>query len=269
MMLRKFLLIIILFNSVVMAGDKKDTQNTQDTQPVDWSQDSISITLAPGESIDVPVTLSSAKRLGHVELSVTKDLLNLVTVTPKDIKDVRVSDVVKIIVRVKSQSTTPLGSYNGIVQISADTKGKGKSFSFTQPLPVNILIQNPDTVPAADNDGNGVWDYMDIFIQQKYTNSPPTQAAARQLSRALQTGLLNADDKRIAMEQAGATDRAVECMFFVQPPKDAARIISELEGAIVNNAARSRAYVTYGEQLAGEVFPGQTASQFSNSCNEQ
>jgi hypothetical protein len=266
MVLRTISLIFFIFSSVVIAADKK---NTQDTQPVDWSQDSISVTLAPGESIDIPVTLSSAKRLGHVELSVTKDLRNLVTVTPKDIKDVRVSDVVKITVRIRTQSTTPLGSYNGIVQISADTKGKGKSFSFTQPLPVNILIQNPDTVTAADNDGNGVWDYVDTFIAQKYTNSPPTQAAARQFAQALQAGLLNADDKRVAMEQATAADRAIECMFFVQPPQDAARIMSELEAAIVNNAARSRAYITYSEQSAGGVFPGQTASQFSNSCIPQ
>ena len=124
-----------------------------------------------------------------------------------------------------------------------------------------------EKIADIDSDNNGVWDYIDKYINTKYPGPDNNQlrSASRQYARAIQGGLLNADNKEISLQYATASTRATECVFYLRP-QDASGVLSDLEAVILNTMTRSRAFLRSSEQSAGGVFPIVPFSQRSTSC---
>jgi len=116
-------------------------------------------------------------------------------------------------------------------------------------LPVMLTVLSPNLQGIDEND-NGVWDYMDIFIRSNVEEE--VWPASNQLVKALQDGILYGSDPELASAKMRLLDRAIGCLYSVRP-ENAARIIKHLEASALNTSIRSKAYIAFGEQLAGST----------------
>jgi len=82
-------------------------------------------------------------------------------------------------------------------------------------------MKKSDIISGRDQNVNGVWDYIDTYINEKFQGQKHegVRAAARQYSRALQGDLLNANNKNSSLQFASVTDRTTECMFYHRPQR--------------------------------------------------
>ena len=94
--------------------------------------------------------------------------------------------------------------------------------------------------------------------------SPPLRHPIPSSSYSIR-GLLNADNKDLSLQFAQASDRAQECVFYLRP-EDANEVLSDLEAVILNTETRSKAFLMWGDQSGGQVFPGVPFSQRNTSC---
>ena len=234
--------------------------------PAHWSPDAINTAIAPGGHSELQATLQAIEALGNVQLRVTPALAPYVRVTPSTLTGVRAGASITIHILVQAAGNAPLKLFDGTIQVRQqdskrrgdddeehDSEGQGRVFP--RPLPVHVLIRKTADLVGPDTDGNGVWDYVDQYINSKYPsqNDSNLRAALRQNARALQAGLLHADDKALAMKDGREADRAIACLYFIRRD-DAHSVRSDLQAAILNNPTRSRAYIMWSEQSAGQVF---------------
>jgi hypothetical protein len=172
---------------------------------------------------------------------------------------------VNVRLTIHASPTASAGLFSGTIQVRARTQ-RGQGRVFARPLPITVAIQAAESIPGIDANSNGVWDDIDHYIDSNYGSASPNQRAAlRQFSRALEGALLNAASKNSSLLYAVASDRATECIYSLRPD-DAGRVIQDLKAAILNNRVRSRAFLMWSEQSAGEVFRSKPKSQRASSC---
>lgn len=241
--------------------------------PVTWSQADLDAVVPQGGITELQVSLNAVETLGDVYLRIVPELDAYIDVEPASLADVRAGDIIPIRVRIQVDSTAPLGLFDGTIQVREQvTRGvrgarQGNGRVFPRLLPVTLLIQEAETIAGVDSDVNGVWDYIDAYIDSIYTLPPDDliRPALRQYARALEGGLLNADASDMALRYAIASDRATECVFYLRPD-DANRVLSDLEAVILNTETRSRAFLMFSEQSAGQVFSSVPFSERATSC---
>ncbi|HET9217734.1 MAG TPA: hypothetical protein VFR18_12190 [Terriglobia bacterium] len=228
-------------------------------QSISWTPDRLTVSVGQSERVEIPVAVSADESVGAVDVRVVPALEGLVRVEPTSLQLVA-GRVEKITVSINADATQPLGVKSGVVQLRA-----GKNLS--RPLPIAIDIVQGGRVAAGDLDGNGVWDYIDLYVNGSFPGvvNGPTRSAARQYARALEGALLNAADRATAVRFALDSDRATECMFHVRP-QDAARVLADLAAVVANSQVRSRALLDWSELTSGEVYDSVPLAQRVTSC---
>lgn len=132
-----------------------------------------------------------------------------------------------------------------------------------------VSLQNQGQAPSAslDEDGNGVYDRVDSYIESKYsgTDNLLLRSGLRQYASALQNGIEHSDDKELSIQFAEASDRAQECVYYLSPDS-ADEALSGLEAALLNSHELSQKFVKLSEQSAGEVFESAKLDARKDSC---
>jgi len=121
-----------------------------------------------------------------------------------------------------------------------------------------------ETIAGNDADGNGVWDYIDTYIDATYPSSEKTRTALREYAKNLQISLLDAEDEELSVQHASDGSYRLACIRYVLPD-DAYEVFKTLRAEILNTDERSRAYILHDSQLGGHVFTGQLNE--AASCN--
>lgn len=234
---------------------------------VHWSEDSISATLSRDGHAEIQLQLNAVVNLGDVYLWVTPEIEAYVDISPTMLSDVLAGDSNQIQIHLNAGADAPIGLFDGTIQVREKVSERKRGKVFARPLPIQLLIQEPETIAGVDDDGNNVWDYIDQYINETYAGADKEslRAALRQFALSIQGGLLNADNKELSLRYATAGDRAMECVFYLKS-QEANAILSDLEAVVLNTKARSEAYLMFSKQSAGHVFPSTPYSQRSASC---
>ena len=252
-------------NKAPTQAEKAASSASASAIPVHWSPGSVNAIVTRGQTVELQVSFDAVQALDNVYLRVVPEIAPYVSVSPSALNNVKAGDRITIRVGVQAAANASLGLINGTIQVREITSKPGQGRVFPRPLPVTVLIKDEERVSAPDADNNGVWDYIDQYIAATFPNDPPTRVALRQFARATEGALLHADNKAASLQFAEAGDRAIECVFSIRP-QDAAQILSELEAAILNTKLRSRAYLMFSEQSAGQVFKTAPLSEGGASC---
>jgi hypothetical protein len=234
------------------------------TPAVTWSPSSVSVTLAPGQTQTATATFNALETLGDVSIRVVPSLAGLVAVAPAQIAGVQAGRSVQLTLTFAAAPSAVLGMFDGTLQVRATPRKGGKGSVFARPLPLTVTVRQ-DPLVGTDADGDGVWDYIGHYISQTYGETD-TANALKRLARTLQEALLVADDPVASVDKASQLQRKVECLYFLRPA-DAYRVISDFTAASLNTLERSRAYVHFGDQLGGQVFPSTPLPELGSTCN--
>ncbi len=248
---------LLLFSSIFNSANA--------ATPVHWTPDAVNAVVGQGERTEVQASFDAVEALGNISLRVVPEIAPYVTVVPSTLNNVKAGDRITIRISVQAATSSPLRLFEGTIQVRQTTTGPGNGRVFARPLPVHVLIREQEGIAGVDADNNGVWDYVDQYINATYANDPNTRVALRQFARAIQNSLLHAADKSLSLRYAEEGDRAIECVFSMRP-QDARKVLLELKATILNNATRSRAFMMFSEQSAGQVFQSAPISQRGASC---
>jgi hypothetical protein len=233
--------------------------------PVHWAPQSVTAAVAKGEVRDIRVVLNAVEPLTDIVIRVVPELAPYVTVSPAALSSVAAGQSVELHLTVRAAPDAPEGLFRGTLQVRQRV-ARGQGRVFPRPLPVTVTVQTRELVEGIDENSNGVWDDIDRYIDTTYSTAPPSdRAAMRQFSRALQGALLNAADQALSLRYALESDRATECLYALRP-SDARRVLEDIKSATLNNRARSRAFLMWSEQSAGQVFRAKPKSQRATSC---
>jgi hypothetical protein len=257
-------LLSITFHST--AAPSPDNSNP----PVHWNPDKVNVIVARGGETNVVVTINTLKALGHVSVAPVPEFAAYVTVSPTVITNLIAGESFQLNLQFNVAAGAPLGAYDGTVQVREIVSRKGKGRVFPRLLPVSIIIKEAnETIGSSDTNTNGVWDYVDQYIDTTYPGieNQGVRSAGRQFARAIQGGLLNAENKGLSIQYASASMRATECMYS-RRPQDSREILENLEAVILNTKLRSQAFVMFNDQLSGQVFRSRSISEGSSSCVE-
>jgi len=225
------------------------------TPPVSWSQPSLSATVPPGGSTRTTITLRASEALGPVTLRVVPEIAPYVQLEPASFSNIAAGDIKEIVVTFRAPAAE--GMFDGTLQV------RGKK-TFARPLPITLTVRQ-DSLVGTDSNGNGVWDYVEEYVTQKYASSPATVALLNTFARHLQSAIVLADDRAASIENATTMFRSIECLHYLRPT-DFGRVTNDVKGALLNNMVRSRAYIHFGDQLAGQVFLARPAATLPASC---
>lgn len=251
---------IVLFSSVLNLAHA--------TPPVYWEPTEVNAIVTRGGQTEVMATLKAVGALGNVYLRITPEIKPYVDVSPSTLNNVKAGDTIPIRITIHAAAASPLRLFDGTIQVRLQTDKSAKGKVLARPLPVQLLIRGQEELAGADTDGNGIWDYVDQYINSQYPNDDRLRAGLGQFANAMQGGLLHAADKNLSLGYAADGDRAIECVYFLHP-NDADTILSDLQAHILNNKTRSRAYIMFSEQSAGQVFKSAPYSQRGASCISQ
>ncbi|MEI2774344.1 MAG: hypothetical protein V9G98_27830 [Candidatus Competibacter sp.] len=235
---------------------------------VHWAPDTVNAIVTRNGHTEVQVSLDAVEALGNVYLRVVPEIAPYVTVNPSAINNVKPGDKISVRITVQAGATAPLEMFDGTIQVRQQTNNKpGQGKVFARPLPVTILIREEEGVAGVDADNNGVWDYVDQYINTVYPGPDVSSVriALRQNARAIQGGVLHADDNALSIRYAEDMDRSIECVYFLRP-EDARKVLLDLKANILNTKTRSEAFMMFSEQSAGHVFSSALVSQRSASC---
>lgn len=259
------MLVLTIGISTVLLLFSSAFNTAQATPPVHWNPDGVNAIVAPGGHTEVQVSLNAVEALGNINLRIVPEIDPYVDVSPSTLNNVKAGDTIQVHITIQAGTTAPLGLFDGTIQVRQKTTKPGKGKVLARPLPVHVLIREEEGVAGVDADSNGVWDYIDQYITATYPNADSLQSGLRQYAKAIQGGLLNADDNNLSLSHATEMDRAIECIYFLRP-NDAKNVLSDLKAVILSNESRSRAFIMFSEQSAGQVFSSVPISQRGTSC---
>lgn len=130
---------------------------------------------------------------------------------------------------------------------------------------IQSTVLQTESLSGTDTDNNGVWDYIDGYIDTAYPKDEKLRAGLRQYARSIQNGILNAHNKNLSLQYAMESDRAQECIAFLRP-NDFNAVLGGMEAQMLNTAMRTKEFLVWSEQSAGEVFPSAPISERDKSC---
>jgi hypothetical protein len=112
-----------------------------------------------------------------------------------------------------------------------------------------------ETIAGEDLDNNGVWDYVQDYIDRTYSD-PNMRLALYQFAKADQKFILaaNSDDKTL-FSTVDIRHRALDCLFYIdKDPTEAFEIQNEFRAHILNTKIRSTTYFKADARLSGQSF---------------
>ena len=123
------------------------------------------------------------------------------------------------------------------------------------------------TLAGIDSNNNGVRDDVERYIALTYPadTDASARAALTQFTKAVQVSLLEAADPIASKVHANERIGALQCLL-AKRPTDAETIFTALRDAILNTAARTKAYSTADDQLGGFTLPISSPEQWSSFC---
>ena len=235
--------------------------------PIHWDPAELKTSVHQGESKNVTIKFYALQDIGEVRLRLTPEIANLASLNSQSISNIKAGDTVEIQLTLAAQIDDPIAIVDGTLQLWPQTKASKKNGLIARPLPILIMVEEAEGIAGQDADMNGVWDYVDEYINTTFADdfNSTLRKGLRQYARAFQSGLLDAGVTDKALRAAQATDRGAECIFS-QLDESAVKVILKLEAEILNTDARSIAYFLYSEQSAGHFFQQAKLSEFSVSC---
>lgn len=135
----------------------------------------------------------------------------------------------------------------------------------TATLPLDPGEAGKVTLAGIDSDRDGVRDDVQRHIALTFPDSARTRAGLTQYTKMLQKAILEANSKQASIDNAVEAGRAIECIYHIRPD-DAENITVVLEAQTFNTEERIRAYITYNEQLGGQIFPSTPLNQLKSAC---
>lgn len=251
----------LLFLSGILCLGFVFTTISYATPPVFWSPQKITEELLVGENREVTVQLSVGVSGRNLNIHVVPELSGVLSVNPNYIASVNAGVTVPITLKFNIASTMSAGHLDGVIQVKSGKR------TLAKPLPVLLnIIDRP--LRDIDNDGDGVWDDIQAFIDQRYANDPALRNGFRQYMVAVQEGILNAADLNASLTAATKMQRAIECLYALQGAASIP-LTDEMDVTFLNSDYRSRAYLMFNEQMGGQVFPGPNLSDLISSCQGQ
>jgi len=239
--------------------------------PAQWNPAALNAIVPRNGQTNVNVSLNALEALGNVTFEIVPELNPYIVLSPSGATDIHAGDTIPIRVTFRAGVDAPLRLFEGNIKVREETTRTGKGQVLPLPLPVYLIVRAAeDTIASSDTNTNGVWDYIDQYIENTYpgTENHQVRAGARQYARSIEGGLLNAENKTLSIQFAQSADRAMECIYSIRP-QDARQLISQLEAAILNTPLRSRAFGMFSDQSAGQVFRATPFSERSASCFEE
>lgn len=109
------------------------------------------------------------------------------------------------------------------------------------------------TIEGIDSDEDGVRDDIQRYIALTYPEQPEIQKALRQLAKADQALLIDADDEAKTMENERKTSAAIECLFS-KDIENTSQIFKKMEAEYLNTKERILAQNKADSHLSGHVF---------------
>jgi hypothetical protein len=119
------------------------------------------------------------------------------------------------------------------------------------------------TIAGTDSDNDGVRDDVQRYIVLTYPSSETTRVGLTQAAQALQSALIDADNKAAAVTDAHTVYNAIECLSYTLA-SHARHTFMLLLQQQVNTDTRTRAYLQYSDQLGGSSFP--LSADMRRSC---
>ena len=99
-------------------------------------------------------------------------------------------------------------------------------------------------IDAPDNNNNGIWDYVDEYIDAKYPEPSDIRPVAQQYAISLQKALVEADNPDAAQNNLLAFRHHMGCLIHIAGEEEGISTGSELRLLVVNTPERSKALMT-------------------------
>lgn len=112
--------------------------------------------------------------------------------------------------------------------------------------------QSSNTIAGADLDNNGIWDYIDEFINNDYPSSSLKRSALQQTAIAFQQFLLDANDPVKSLDNSEALGMGIDCLWEVMDENEVLSI--PIEAQIINTLERHHAYMKATDHLSGQIM---------------
>ena len=245
---------------------------------VKWIPEKISFEQMQGTQSSQTVSAEFSKDAKGVSVRIVPELQEWITVSPSLIGDVQKGQVIDVTVSVNLSPDVAVGSLDGVIQLRQSVAGKPQK-TLAKPLPVILEITKaeynglpPDpgeagkaTLLGIDSDNDGVRDDIQRYIYFSYPDEEKVRLALTEVAKQFQILLLHSSDSEAAFNNATAMARHDECLAFIKE-EAAIDILAALRAEILNTRERSLAYITYSDNLSGEIILGRPLSDWKNSC---
>lgn len=117
---------------------------------------------------------------------------------------------------------------------------------------LNSDLNKNNEIIGVDTDKDGVWDYIQNWIDKNYSSNINVRKSLRLLAKEQQLNLINANNKELIIKQA-KEPVGVYCLLEADA-KNGDEILKEFQSAMFNNMARIKAKLTSDSQLNGQVI---------------
>jgi hypothetical protein len=229
---------------------------------ISWTQAQTAEIVAQGEKERLVVSFISKKDLSDVNVWIVPELEQYVSVEPSSFSRVRKNEAVSIVLNFEIPIDAPVSSINGTLHLRESRKSKK---TFAKPLPIKIIIE--ESIAGKDLDQNGVRDDIQEYIMSAYPESQKVQAALIQNAKALQIGLINADNREASITIGDQRVRAVGCLSYISGPEEGRIFWGELRARMLNSDSRSRAYIKANNHLGGQIYQDTPPDEGKSLCD--
>ena len=268
--------ILMLLTTIVMLAS---VNNVIARPVISWNPTKIEIEQMQGTQSIHTVTVKSTKDFQGIIARVVPELQSWVSISPANIGFIQKDNDLQLTVTINVAPNAIVGVYDGVIQLKQATVGENQRV-IAEPLPITLVITEqennelpPDpgeagmqTLLGVDSDSDGVRDDIQRYIYFTYPNNEKVRMALTQIAIEYQGLLSEASDPDAAFNHATRMARHGECLFYIQGEASLdAR--AALKAEILNTRERSIAYITYSNELGGEIILGAPVQDWKNSCN--
>jgi len=148
--------------------------------------------------------------------------------------------------------------------VAAEIVSTLKFGTFDQKAYGDVLQSENSDVIGTDADKDGVWDYIEAWINTTYAGKPNTITSLKMLAKEFQFKMLNYRDKEAIVNESHKAF-GIDCLLKAEP-EDGGDILDEFEAQMMNTAARTKAYLSADSQLGGQVFNMPSEATVTQEC---
>lgn len=138
----------------------------------------------------------------------------------------------------------------------------------------NVVNSETQKIIGEDKNNNGIWDYVEDYINQKYSYSAKIHAGLIQYAKSLQQVLIDNRDKDKTILNIQKQLNTLDCIYYITANgnetsntiQTAGKITSDVEAEILNTKERFLAYNTANGQFGGQTY-GLKYSEYKSQCD--